>query len=196
MEYITNQDLEKYADLVKNDIKYGHAEIIIDKALKDNPQNDDIAMISMKISLIDITNGTNLSRNLGKEDGLYKLAEKISTVDFDNRVRVGELTLVEELARWTKENLGKNLFSFISKYCLYHNVHCYDRDDYAIFDSVLCKNIYKYIEPDEYNRLTNKSLKGNSFFKMKEEYNYKQYMEVLNYILEKIRLQLRNRIEN
>ena len=68
----------------------------------------------------------------------------VNIPNFDERVKSGDLTLVNDLAKWTKETLNKNLFSFISKYCLYHNVHCYDKDDYAIFDSVLCDNLYKY----------------------------------------------------
>ena len=73
---ISNSDLEKNVRDVINDKKYGGENIIIDKALKDNPTNTDISMVAMKICLIDITNGTNLSRNLGKSGGLYKLSKK------------------------------------------------------------------------------------------------------------------------
>ena len=149
IEKITNDDLEFAEYRVKNDIKYGREGVLIDSALRQYPQNNDIAIVSMKICLIDLTNGTNLMRNLGKDGGLYDLAEKIIQVDFDKRVSTGDLSLVNELAKWTKEKFGKNLFSFISKYCLYHNVHCYDKDDYVIYDSVLAENISKYISDEE-----------------------------------------------
>lgn len=184
VEKITNKDLEDYANKVKEDIKYGKNELILDSALNKMPENNDISIVAMKISLIDITNGTNLSRNLGTADGLYKLAKKITQIDFDNRVKAGDLSLVEELARWTKENIGKNLFSFISKYCLYHNVHCYKKDDYAIFDSVLCNNLYKYITSDNYFKITKEKLYKNSFYKMKDKYSYKKYMDILNFIID------------
>lgn len=127
IEKITNEELEKYTLKVKNDFKYRSAAELMELALINNPLNNDIAMVSMKISLIDITNGTNLSRNLGKNGGLYKLSKKIVESNFDERVKNGDITIIEELARFTKQEFNKNLFSFITKYCLYHNIHCYNR---------------------------------------------------------------------
>ena len=74
VEKITDEELELYAQKVRDDIKYGGEEILIDKALKNNPLNNDKSLVAMKICLIDITNGTNLSRNLGKDGGLFKLS--------------------------------------------------------------------------------------------------------------------------
>ena len=158
IENITNEDLELAEQRVKNDIKYGREGILIDSALQQYPQNNDIATVSMKICLIDLTNGTNLMRNLGKDGGLYDLANKITQIDFDKRVAKGYTNLVNELSKWTKEKFGKNLFSFISKYCLYHNVHCYNKDDFVIYDSVLAENISKYISDEEFKSITGKNL--------------------------------------
>lgn len=180
---ITNEDLEANAINVSNDIKYGGENILIDKALKDNPLNKDIALVAMKICLIDITNGTNLSRNLGNSGGLYKLSKKIVASNFDDRVSCGDLSLVNELSKWTKETFKKNLFSFISKYCLYHNVQCYGRDDYAIFDSVLCNNLYKYISSEDYEKIANQKIRKNSFYKMKDNFDYYTYMKVIDHII-------------
>ncbi len=184
-EKITNADLELYAQKVKEDIKYGGEGILIDEALKKNPYNNNKSIVAMKICLIDITNGTNLSRNLGKKGGLYKLSEKIASSNFDERVKNGDISIVEELARWTKEELGKNLFSFITKYCLYHNNHCYEKDDFAIYDSVVSKNLHKYITEEEYYSVTGKKLRKNSFAKLKDEYNYEEYMRIIDYIIQK-----------
>ncbi|MBQ9682612.1 MAG: hypothetical protein IJV35_05005 [Neisseriaceae bacterium] len=189
---ITNEVLEQYAQKVKNDPKYGSENKLIDQALKENPLNTNISTVAMKICLIDLTNRTNLSRNLGTEDGLYKLsdtivksnfADKIVKSNFDERVKNGDLTLVSELSEWTKKEIGKNLFSFISKYCLYHNVHCYDRDDYAIFDSVLSQNLGKYIDEKDYKKITGKTLFKNSFEKMRKESDYSQYMKIIDHII-------------
>lgn len=185
IESISNKDLELYTEKVKEDIKYGGEGILIDEALKNNPYNKDRATIAMKICLIDMTNGTNLSRNLGKQGGLFKLAEKIMTSNFDERVHNGDYTIVAELSKWTKEEIGKNLFSFISKYCLYHNNHCYERDDYAIYDSVVAENLYKYISAEDYYNITGKKLLKSSFTKLKEEYNYEEYIKVIDFIIKK-----------
>lgn len=184
IEKITNEELELYAKKVRDDIKYGGEGILIDEALKKMPLNNDKSIVAMKICLIDITNGTNLSRNLGKQGGLYKLSEKIINSNFDERVKAGDTSIIEEIARWTKKEFGKNLFSFITKYCLYHNVHCYDKDDYTIFDSVVSRNLYRYISKEDFEKITGRKLKANSFFKMKDEYNYNLYLKVINYIIE------------
>lgn len=185
VEKISNDELELYAKKVKEDIKYGGEGILIDEALKKYPSNVNKSIVAMKICLIDITNGTNLNRNLGKQGGLYKLSEKIVLSNFDERVKNGDISIVKELAQWTKKEIGKNLFSFITKYCLYHNNHCYNKDDFSIYDSVIAKNIHKYISEKEYFDLTDKKLRKNSFTKLKEEYNYPEYMRIIDYIISK-----------
>lgn len=183
IEKITNEELEKYALKVKNDFKYRSAAELMELALMNNPLNNDIAMVSMKISLIDITNGTNLSRNLGKNGGLYKLSKKIVESNFDERVKNGDITIIEELARFTKQEFNKNLFSFITKYCLYHNIHCYNRDDYVIYDSVLSKNLHRYNSKEDYKLITGQKLTKNSFSKMKDNFNYELYLKIIDEIL-------------
>jgi len=178
-------DLEQAALRVKNDTKYGREGILIDKALKRFPTNTDIAVISMKIALIDLTNGTNLTRNLGKNGGIYDLADMISKVNFDERVATGDLSLVNELSKWTKEKFGKNLFSFITKYCLYHNVHCYDRDDFVIYDSVLAENLINYITNEEFKSLTGNALYKNSIKKYRNGFLYEEYKMIIDFIIRK-----------
>lgn len=180
---ITNEELEHIENEIKNDIKYGREGILIDSALKNFPLNNDISIVAMKISLIDLTNGTNLSRNLGKNGGIYELAKKITMIDFDKRVSNGDITIVNELAKWTKYNIGKNLFSFITKYCLYHNVHCYNKDDFVIYDSVVADNLSKYISNEDYKRITGKNLYKNSLKKCKYNYNYEEYKKVIDFII-------------
>lgn len=185
IENITNEDLELAEQRVNDDIKYGREGILIDSALQQYPQNNDIATVSMKICLIDLTNGTNLMRNLGKDGGLYDLANKITQIDFDKRVANGDTSLVNELSKWTKEKFGKNLFSFISKYCLYHNVHCYNKDDFVIYDSVLAENISKYISDEEFKNITGKNLYKNSIKKYKYDFKYEEYKQIIDFIIEK-----------
>lgn len=192
VEKITDEELELYAQKVRDDIKYGGEGILIDEALKNNPLNNDKSLVAMKICLIDITNGTNLSRNLGKDGGLFKLSQKIVDSNFDERVKNGDTSIIPELAKWTKKEFGKNLFSFITKYCLYHNVHCYNKDDYVIFDSVVSKSLHKYISKEDYEILTGNKLRYNSFFKMKDEYNYDLYLKIIDFIIEKNKISVDN----
>ncbi len=182
---ISNEDLKVTEQNVKNNIKYGREGILIDSALKQYPLNNDRATVAMKVCLIDLTNGTNLMRNLGKYGGIYDLADKITEIDFDYRVANGDLTLVNELSKWTKEKFGKNLFSFISKYCLYHNVHCYGKDDFVIYDSVLANSIMNYITKEEYKKITGKTLYKNSIKKYRDNFQYEEYKKIIDFIIEK-----------
>lgn len=50
----------------------------------------------MKICLIDLTNGTNLMRNLGTNDGIYDLADIITNRITYRHIRVYE-TFVKQL---------------------------------------------------------------------------------------------------
>lgn len=184
IERISNEDLEQAEQKIKESRKYGREGILIDHALRQYPLNHDKVIVSMKICLIDLTNGTNLMRNLGKEGGIYDLAEKITKVNFDERVENGDISLVNELSKWTKETFGKNLFSFISKYCLYHNVHCYDKDDFVIYDSVLADHLFKYITAEDYKRITGKRLYKNSIKKYKDTFNYEEYKKIIDFIIE------------
>ena len=182
---ISNEDLDNAENSVKDDDKYGRESILINSALQQYPSNNDMATVAMKISLIDLTNGTNLSRNLGKKGGIYDLALKITEVNFDKRVAEGDLDLVNELSKWTKEKLGKNLFSFITKYCLYHNVHCYNRDNFVIYDSILVNNLYKYITKEDFKNITGKKLSKSSIKKFKDNFQYEEYKKVIDFIIEK-----------
>ena len=182
---ISNEDLDNAENSVKDDEKYGRESILINSALQQYPSNNDMATVAMKISLIDLTNGTNLSRNLGKKGGIYDLASKITEMNFDKRVAEGDLDLVNELSKWTKEKLGKNLFSFITKYCLYHNVHCYNRDNFVIYDSILVNNLYKYITKEDFKNITGKKLSKSSIKKFEDNFQYEEYKKVIDFIIEK-----------
>ena len=182
--HITNKDLEDAEQIVKNHPKYGREAELIEKAIEQYTENTDKTTVAMKICLIDLTNGTNLMRNLGKEGGIYDLAEKITQVNFDERVKNGDATLINELAKWTKEKFDKNLFSFISKYCLYHNVHAHKEDDYVIYDSVLAENLGQYITDEEFKKITGRNLHKNSIKKCKYNYDYEEYRKIIECIIE------------
>lgn len=132
-------------------------------ALKGFPENTKHAIIAMKVALIDMTNSTNLSRLTGykkyKQRGKWvernvftvaQLIEQIVTIpDFDERIKRGDTSVVDKLTRWSDEH-GANMMSFFSKYCLYHNHNIYNGDAYSIYDSVVKKNLGRYLTNDEF----------------------------------------------
>lgn len=133
---VTAENIEAGHKDVITSPNYGKESKIIHDVLCAFPQNTDLNTVAMKIAVIDVTNSTHLSQYKSLVS-LYDLADIIvQAKDFDVRLSQGDPDLVKLIA-----NNGKiNLFSFASKYCTYHNVEIYKRDDYSIFD-VVVKNV-------------------------------------------------------
>lgn len=140
---ITAENLEEQHRLVLESANYGKELQIIHDVLNAYPKNDDINTIAMKIAVIDVTNSTHLAQ-YKSELSLYDLAKVIYDIpDFDARVQAGDPQLVNIIAK----NIGAlNMFSFASKYCLYHNMEIYRRDDYSIYDSVVKNALPHYVD--------------------------------------------------
>ena len=159
----------------------------------------------MKIALVDTTNSTNLSRLLGNKEvvkngqlvikeslTLTDLINKIvSMTDFDERIKNGDVTLVDELTKWGSKK-GLKLMSFFSKYCLYHNYYVYDKDDFVIFDTVVKNSLGKYLNKEEFQQLyPNYNIKNhsveqvlsNKIEKMRLDCNYQSYYQLIDNIL-------------
>ena len=129
---------------VLKSFNYGKENRIIHDILNKYPENKDLNIIAMKISVIDLTNTTHLSQYKSKIS-LYDLANFILNIEnFDERVENGDPELVNLIAR----NTGKvNLFSFASKYCTYHNFEIYGNDHYSIYDGIV-KNTLPFYKKD------------------------------------------------
>ena len=165
-------DLNQAATAVKNDPFYGPDGRLIESCLSKYPANKDLKIVALKICLIDFTNTTNLSKSK-KKVSLECLANLIiKTKNFDQRVAKGDPSLVSKLSRKTKRK-GVNLFSFISKYCCYHNFYVYHKDDYSIYDRVLETFLSRYSK-----NATTKVLR-----QFKDASNYKGYAAIINDIL-------------
>lgn len=168
---ITVENIVRVHQQVLENTGYGSNISMIHNVLKRFPQNIDRELVAMKVSLIDLTNSTNLGRHISKIS-LSELVELILSVqDFDERIAQGDPELVSQIARCN----GKvNFFSFASKYCTYHNVDVYGRDDYSIFDSVV-KDALPYYIP----KLTKTTVNV-----WRETYNYAAFNECIGKLLD------------
>lgn len=164
----SNNDLEKFHKAVLEDDKYGSENILIKQILEKYPANTSREIVAMKISLIDVTNSTNLSRYKSKIS-LSDLTTVICKIeDFDERVENGDPTLVKEIANQKEINL----FSFATKYCCYHNYIIYNRDDYSIYDGILKSNLKKYI-----------NIKENQIEQWRKNCDYESYHNLIGEVL-------------
>lgn len=169
---ISSENIEEQNRLVVSSGNYGKEGLIIHDVLNAYPANDDLNIIAMKIAIIDVTNSTHLS--LYKSQlSLYDLADFILKIDgFDERLAKGDPTLVNIIAK----NKGAiNLFSFASKYCTYHNVEIYERDDYSIFDGIVRKTLPQYI----------KGISSNKIDSWRTSYNYEEFNNCIGEFLDK-----------
>lgn len=142
---ITEQELVAAELAVNKDPKYGKEQELIEKIIKMHPLNDDLYWIAIKVSVIDLTNSTQLT-NYKSKLSLYDISKIILELYVDSKIKNGDISIVSEIAKRCKkfEGNGVNVFSFASKYCCYHNVFAYNRDDFSIFDTVLSQNLYKF----------------------------------------------------
>lgn len=141
----TIQDLQAAEKAVSQDPKYGQEERLLEAVLNMHPLNDDLNWIAVKVSVIDLTNSTQLSKYKSVLS-LYDISKILLNLNIDADIKNGRIEVVNKIARKCKhfEDKGKNLFSFASKYCCYHNIYVYGRDDFSIFDNVVSQHLYEY----------------------------------------------------
>ena len=148
-KHFTKRDLLAAEKAVNTDPKYGKEQDLIEQIIRMHPLNDDLYWIAIKVSLIDLTNSTQLT-NYKSKLSLYDISKIILDLQIDDKIKKGEIEVVQEIAKACKNfdnGKGVNLFSFASKYCCYHNVFAYDRDDFSIFDNVVSQHLYEYATP-------------------------------------------------
>lgn len=147
---LTEENIEEQHKVVGASSNYGKEGLIIHDVLNAFPLHNDLNTIAMKIAVIDVTNSTHLSQYKSRLS-LYDLAKVILEIpNFDDRLAKGDPQLINIIAR----NIGAvNMFSFASKYCTYHNVEIYGRDDYSIFDGIVKNTLQYYIPGLTVNRI-------------------------------------------
>lgn len=143
-----DSDLNDASDIMHADTTYGSEECLLRDALIRFPKNNDRVIVAMKVGLIEITNSTHISQYKSKINAVEIVDILLGIEDLDKRISEGDPTLVEEISEKAKnikpEQGGVNLFSFASKFCCYHNLFVYDRDDYSIYDSKLREHLVDY----------------------------------------------------
>jgi len=174
---ITNEIIEEAHQRVMKTENYGKENDLITDAFRKFPFNTELAVVPMKIGLIDITNSTNISRYKSKISAV-ELAECIISIkDIDERIKAGDPEVVNEIA---KSNGKINLFSFASKYCCYHNKNVYEKDDYSILDTILKDSLPQYFDD-----ITTGEIK-----KWQNSFNYKEYNNFITRKLDELGITL------
>ena len=111
---IKAKDIIEAEELFKADPIYNAEEYCIKNVIENYPNNTELPIVLMKISLIDFTNSTNLFMQRNKCN-IKVIAETIIEIkNIDKMIKEGEPKLVEILVKRIKDKTGINLFSFVT----------------------------------------------------------------------------------
>lgn len=102
------------------------AEQAIGKLLQKFPENKKIEEVLWKVSIIDGLYRTNLDRI--DASGVLKMARRIFKLHIDQKLKAGDLRMVDKISRGHNIKRGRKgirCYSFATKYCNWHNQTAY-----------------------------------------------------------------------
>jgi len=119
-------------------------------------KNDNLQNILIKCSVLNDFYSTNIFK-------IYPVAKHILSLNIDERLKAGDPTLVNDIAKVNFGENDKNFYSFASKYCSHHN-----QLDFPIYDSYVRKVLQHFKRRDRFASFAEYDLK-----------NYRKFKEVL-----------------
>jgi len=157
---------------------YDRAEKLLHSILSDTlfKYNADERVVAMKIGLID----TLYSTNLNKGQSTTSLPELASTIAcpklrFDERIFNGDISVIVDILQGARNN-----FSFVSKYCKIHEYYLSETDCFTIYDSVVSKNLFRFLPRYDGVILREHTPYNNCFQKR----NYALWCDYINKVIE------------
>ena len=157
-DYIPSvKDAEWFLDYWKNLPSYSNQEKALDKLFMDVcKRNDNIEDILIKCSSLNDFYSTNIF-------DIHTVAQHILSLHIDERLKVGDPSLVNEIAHVEVNGKGHFFYSFATKYCSHHQP-----ERYAIYDSYVEKVLVSMNNRKHYANFNREDLK-----------DYETYMSVI-----------------
>ena len=147
-------EVEKYLKSWKNLKNYKLQEDALDKLFFELlPSNEEISDILLKVATLNDFYSTNIF-------SVYPVAEHILSLKIDERLRQGDVTLVNEIQNVTINGVTRKFYSFSTKYCSHHNPN-----EYPIYDSYVEKVLIYFRKTDKFSNFKNADLKDYQKFK-------------------------------
>jgi hypothetical protein len=115
--------------------------------------NNDIKNIIVKCSILNDFYSTNIYK-------VYPVASHILSLNIDDKLNRGDLSVVQEIATNKISDKDKNFYSFASKYCSHHNP-----DAYPIYDYYVDRMLRHFRDADGFYKFDNDDLKDYVKFK-------------------------------
>ena len=147
-------EVEKYLKTWKNLKNYKLQEDALDKLFFELlPSNEEISDILLKVATLNDFYSTNIF-------SVYPVAEHILSLRIDERLKQGDVTLVNEIQNVTINGVTRKFYSFSTKYCSHHNPK-----EYPIYDSCVEKVLKYFRKTDKFSKFKNADLKDYQKFK-------------------------------
>lgn len=155
---ITNpseSEVVKYLELWDDLENYKFQEEALDKLFfVTYPSNNLMEDVLVKVSTLNDFYSTNIF-------AAYKVAKHILSLDIDERLNNGDITLVDDIAKVEINNGNiKNFYSFATKYCSHHKPL-----DFPIYDSFVDIVLKYFRDADKFYEFKNDDLKDYVRFK-------------------------------
>lgn len=117
------------------------------------PENNDIVSVLLKCSTLNDFYSTNIF-------SIYPVAKHILSLDIDERLKAGDVTLVRDIQFIEISGKQRNFYSFATKYCSHHNPV-----DYPIYDSYVDAVLRYFQKTDGFMEFSQTDLKDYAGFK-------------------------------
>jgi len=118
-----------------------------------SPENKNISDILLKVSVLNDFYSTNIFK-------VFPVAKHILSLHIDDRLRRGDVTLVDDIKEVVISGRTLNFYSFATKYCSHHKPL-----DYPIYDSYVDEVLRYYRKLDGFATFKNDDLKNYTRFK-------------------------------
>ena len=155
----SKEEVKYWLDEWKKLPDYTTQEEAISDLFKQYKLNNDLKQIIVKCSVLNDFYSTNIFK-------VYPVACHILKLNVDERIKKGDDTIVNEIAKitlkdkTTLEDKEHNFYSFASKYCSHHNKEEYPIYDYYVEKMLIhCRKLYNF------NDFKDKDLKDYAKFK-------------------------------
>lgn len=170
----SKDEVKKYLQKWDSLDNYVLQESSLDKLfLKTYPNNTDINDILIKASSLNDFYSTNIF-------SIFSVAKHILELNIDERLKAGDETLVNDIAKIIIKNKNKNFYSFVSKYCSHHYP-----TEYPIYDNYVEKVLLYFKKRDKFDDFTKEDLKNYKTFK-KILITFKNFYKIDEYDLKEI----------
>lgn len=170
----SKDEVKKYLQKWDSLDNYVLQESSLDKLfLKTYPNNTDINDILIKASSLNDFYSTNIF-------SIFSVAKHILELNIDERLKAGDETLVNNIAKIIINNKNKNFYSFASKYCSHHYP-----TEYPIYDNYVEKVLLYFKKRDKFDDFTKEDLKNYKTFK-KILITFKNFYKIDEYDLKEI----------